>query len=572
MVTLSRMMIRLAALMLVCTAGLFGCAVSDTEGNYESTGYQRGGAVVIVPDSIVTEKGELKGRAVLVKSGKIARIVTAANARKLANQHRAALVLAPDHVLSPGFINAYDQLSYDHRGPLKILTCPKAEYGDKDPRQRYDQRQDWFSGCRRFTRLHFQQDRDTETLAFNELRHLAGGTTSIAGPDGVPGFVRNFGTGNDALREGLKSRRVIVDAFPLGDTGCKHQMGSGDNYPAHPDKAGMKGAVYIAPVAAGLDRQARNEYLNLSSDKGRRVNMLGRHTGFVHLMALLPQDVKAFAQSGSTLVWAPLSSISLYGDTAHVTLHKRHGTNIALATDWAYSGSTSLLGELAVVYAFNEKLPGKAAFSDREIWRMVTVNPARLLDVSRQLGDIRAGMVADLALFRKRENVSYRNGYHVVITAGLEEVDMVMRDGIPLYGNAGVLHAVLDAWWSNIPEDRKIQGKVIDTLRETTDPLYGELRRYASLAHANRIHEPLTGEKATPCRVPVRGIDKETGKSLYYNKLPLYPLYDANCGGRQLNDCDRDGMYRGTDNDDGVFNPLRPVDMTARRGRQVKVW
>ncbi|WAW10231.1 hypothetical protein NB640_00755 [Oxalobacter vibrioformis] len=100
MATLNQMMIRLAALMLVCAAGLSGCAVSDTEDNYESTGYQRGGAVVIVPDSIVTEKGELKGRAVLVKSGKIAQIVTAANARKLANQHRAALVLAPDHVFS----------------------------------------------------------------------------------------------------------------------------------------------------------------------------------------------------------------------------------------------------------------------------------------------------------------------------------------------------------------------------------------------------------------------------------------------------------------------------------------
>lgn len=107
----------------------------------------------------------------------------------------ADIVIVPDHIFSPCFINAYDQLSYDHH-------------------------QDWFSGYRGFTRLNFYQDRDIETLAFNELRHLAGGATSI-------------------------------------------------------------------------------------------------------------------------------------------------------------------LDELAVVYAFNEKLPKKAAFSDREIWRMVTANPARLLDVSR---------------------------------------------------------------------------------------------------------------------------------------------------------------------------------------------
>lgn len=572
MLSLHQSMLRLAMMALACVTLLFGCAVSETEGRHESVGYRRGGPVVIVPDSIVTRHRELKERAVLVREGKIDRIVPAATARKLATRHRAALILAPDHVLSPGFINVYDQLSFDHKGPLKILTCPRAEYGDKDPRQRYDQRQDWLSGCRGFSQLHFHQERDTRTLAFNELRHLVTGTTTLVGTDGVPGFARNLGTGNDALREGLVSRKVIVEAYPLGDTGCRYQLGKGDHYPAHPDKAKIKDAVYIAPLAAGLDRQARNEYLNLSSDKGARVDVRSRHTGFVHLMALLPQDIRDFAKSGSTLVWAPLSAISLYGDTAQVTLFKKHGANIALATDWAYSGSASLLDELAVVNAFNAKLPKKAAFSDKEIWRMVTVNPARLLDVSRQLGDIRPGMVADLALFRKREGMAYRNGYHAVITAGHEEVDMVMRGGMLVYGNAGVLHEVLDEWWSDIPADAKIQGKVVDTLRETKDPLYGQSLGYASLSRENRTHMPLTGEGITPCSTPVRGIDKDPSKCTYFTRLPLYPQYDAGCNGTRFTDCDRDGMLKGTDNDDGLFNPLRPIDITLGRGKQVKVW
>ncbi|WAW10229.1 hypothetical protein NB640_00745 [Oxalobacter vibrioformis] len=50
------------------------------------------------------------------------------------------------------------------------------------------------------------------------------------------------------------------------------------------------------------------------------------------------------------------------------------------------------------------------------------------------------------------------------------------------------------------------------------------------------------------------------------------PLYDLSCCGQPLNDCDRDGMASGTDNDDSLFNPLRPIDITAGRGRQVKAW
>lgn len=131
---------------------------------------------------------------------------------------------------------------------------------------------------------------------------------------------------------------------------------------------------------------------------------------------------------------------------------------------------------------------------------------------------------------------------------------------------------MLNEWWSDIPSDAKIQGKVIDTLRETQDPLYGEPLGYGSLSRAKRTNMPLTGEDTMPCSMPVCGIDKDPSKCTYFTRFPLYPQYDANRGSTRFTDYDRDGMLKGTDNDDQIFNPLCPIDMTAGRGKQVKVW
>ena len=49
---------------------------------------------------------------------------------------------------------------------------------------------------------------------------------------------------------------------------------------------------------------------------------------------------------GASLVWSPRSNVSLYGDTALVSVYKRMGVNVALGTDWLPTGSMNLLREL----------------------------------------------------------------------------------------------------------------------------------------------------------------------------------------------------------------------------------
>src|SRR6266704_3249882 len=51
---------------------------------------------------------------------------------------------------------------------------------------------------------------------------------------------------------------------------------------------------------------------------------------------------------GAKLVWSPLSSLLLYGQTALVYQALRAGVVVSLGTDWSPSGSRNLLDELKI--------------------------------------------------------------------------------------------------------------------------------------------------------------------------------------------------------------------------------
>ena len=85
------------------------------------------------------------------------------------------------------------------------------------------------------------------------------------------------------------------------------------------------------------------------------------------------------------MIWSPRSNLSLYGNTAPVTMLKNQGVLLSLGTDWTPSGSANLLRELNCADRLNH-LYYDDAFTDRELWLMATRNPAVALGVSDKLG------------------------------------------------------------------------------------------------------------------------------------------------------------------------------------------
>ena len=505
------------AVLLLCLAAA-ACRTAETA-------QSASGGFWIYAKYVATGAGVLRKQYVEIKSDGSIGAMTAVRPENV------RIVDGGRHVLAAGMINAHDHLSYDHN----ITYFVRAD-------GRFNCRRDWGGGCRGYKRMPRHKTDRPEHLILSELRQVAAGTTGNIGNGGYKGFLRNFGDGSN---EGLVLPRAVWnDTFPLKDNiGCDNMLASGDGYPLHPYN--KPETVYIVHIAEGKDAVARNEFVNISSGE---TDILDGATGLVHAVALLEQDVRKIADAKATVVWSPRSNLTLYGVTAPVSLMRDYGINLALGTDWVYSGSTHLLDELKVAAAYNrDYLNG--LFSYAELWKMATVNPAALLRASDQIGAVRTGMRADLALFETdgRDLADDESVYRTLVESEQRAVVLVLRDGKVLYGDPALSGGIV------LPDG----GEVLD--------LNGEKRFVATISETGYAMAAILAANK-------RGLVEKTPRkpvSIRPSDLNnrLYPAAKPYSGERTADDPDGDGVGA-ADADPLYFNPVRPVDLTDNGGRQ----
>jgi hypothetical protein len=174
-------------------------------------------------------------------------------------------------------------------------------------------------------------------------------------------------------------------------------------------------------------------------------------------------------------------------------------------------------------------------FSDRDLWEMVTQNPADNMGWGAAIGRLAVGHVADIAIF----NAHDRAGYRAVIEAGVTDVALVLKSGVPMTGHADLMTALGQGSCESIPaKDACGMEMKVCVSRETegaTD--------YGTLAAANTSSYPLFF-----CGTPV---DEPTC-------TPQRPQIYT--GTITVGDLDGDGVANAEDNCPNVFNPARPVD------------
>ncbi|MCH4024428.1 MAG: amidohydrolase family protein [Acetobacter sp.] len=373
---------------------------------------------VLEPDRAVKDDEVLIGI-----DGKIACV--GKECRKLAPE--ATLLSCPDAVLSPGFINTHDHIDFGH-------IAPRPDSGE-----RYEHRHEWRKGLdgHRLTQT-FVADRDPAVIAWNELRFLVGGTTSTVGESWAPGLLRNLDF-QDGL-EGLTIHPVTYKVFPLDDASGIMRTSDCD-YGEHPTtREQVSGtSAFLAHVAEGRDEAARNEFRCESS---RSYDVTSRPDGsgishdwimpqaaLIHAVGLTGEDMDLVAKRHAKLVWSPRSNLSLYGRTLDILGAEQKGITVALSSDWLPSGSMSLNRELACAVHYNHEHLNDA-LSDRDLWKMVTINAAKVAGADKQIGSIEVGKAADLVLFSD----PHHQAEHAVVRAGTSDVMLVMRGGVVLLG------------------------------------------------------------------------------------------------------------------------------------------
>lgn len=472
---------------------------------------------VLLPDKVLH-----RGSLLIDEMGKIA--CAACDCSTLAAD--ATRIDCASGVISPGLINTHDHITYTKGAP------------GTHPTNRYDHRHEWrlgVPGDPTRPRINTTGNNNASAVQWGELRQVLGGTTSLVGSGEAPGLLRNLDSTRPDRQEGIEQKAVDFDTFPLGDSGGERLNGS-CGYPKYYNAQSLANLdAYEPHISEGVNAEAHNEFLCTGQTANGGQNLLIEKTALIHGIALGAQDACLVAQRGASVIWSPRSNVALYGHTAQAAMLDRAGVRIALGTDWTPSGSMNLLRELACADTLNTQKFG-GYFSSVALWRMVTENAAHATATADVIGSLTVGMTGDVSIFASLGEE--RRDHAAVVRAGVEDVVLVLRGGLPLYGDGNLMEG-LAAGTQNKCEALDVCG--ID-------------RRVCA--------ERETGKT-------LQALETAAGKPIYQLFACGAPADEPSCtplrlgqfdGVASAEDLDGDGVRGKDDNCPTVFNPVRPFD------------
>ncbi|HSB53114.1 MAG TPA: amidohydrolase family protein, partial [Gemmatimonadales bacterium] len=368
---------------------------------------------LVLGGTILTPGGVLKHGYVAVVRGRIASV--SVKAPELDD----ALLIDTDGIILPGFVDVHNHV------PWNVLPRwrPGRTFANRDEwREDPGYVQKARDPFERLSAAHF-----CDMNAWGELRALVGGTTSIMAtqPDAcIHGLVRNLDLNSGFYGTSELDREHIINVLgvpPATDLPGREQfVAAAGFFIANPLYEAL-----VIHVAEGIDALSEEEFTFLQS--GSLLNPKGV---VIHGISLTPSDFAAMAAAGTALVWSPRSNLELYGTTTDVAAALNAGVEVALAPDWAITGSGNMLDELKVADGWSRQHLG-GRLSARQLVAMVTSVPAHVAGAEDEVGAITPGLRADLLIIDGEGNDPYRD----VVNAAAERIQLVLIDGVPLYGS-----------------------------------------------------------------------------------------------------------------------------------------
>ena len=171
-------------------------------------------------------------------------------------------------------------------------------------------------------------------LKYVETKAVVGGVTAIQGSSKVGRPFEGWMVRNveyETFRTGVIRVRQAVFALEKEKEfrKVKRQLDAGD--------------AFIYHLSEGTDPALRAEYEAM----GAHGCIAPRFVG-IHCTALGDPQFADWTPRGGSVVWSPFSNLWLYGATTDVAAARARGLRLCLGSDWAPSGTKSLLGELKV--------------------------------------------------------------------------------------------------------------------------------------------------------------------------------------------------------------------------------
>jgi hypothetical protein len=409
--------------------GIMNSPAQTSTGN--SSGTQKQGDPIVLVGTVILPQGTISQGYVAIVNGRIASV-----SDKLPILPKAVIVNT-NGIILPGFVDVHNHVSFN--------VLPRWK-----PSQVYTNRNQWRTDPEVISKINGPIDR-IEPVNFcdmnrwGELRALVGGATSIMTTHAQPcinGLVRNldlnsgfYGT-TELDREHIYN---VLDLPPASDPAARAGfVGAASFFIGNP----FYEALFIH-LAEGTDAASREEFTFMQSQ-----SLLNPKGVVIHGIPLSAADFQAMALNGTALVWSPRSNLELYGQTANINAAIDAGVEIALAPDWAITGSSNMLDELKVAAQWNcTQLNGR--LTDRQLVDMVTSAPAHIAGVDDEVGSIKVGLRADILVISGDRT----NPYRAAVNATAANVDLVLIDGVPLYGDRKLMKSF---WDKSVMEEIKL--------------------------------------------------------------------------------------------------------------------
>ena len=402
----------------------------------------------------------LTDHAVVVTDGRIVELLPLSEARE--KYQPSVLIERPDHVLTPGFVNAHTHAA------MTVLRG----IADDMPLEPWLREGIWPAEKRWVSA---ELVRDGTELAIAEM--LSGGTTCFSDQYFFPEIVAE--TAVDLQMRAMIGTPVIE--FPTAwATDTAEYLNKAtelvhDPYADHPliatcfaphSTAALSddSFVELRILADQLDvriqihlHETKTEIETALSATGKRpfdrLNELGLVNASllaVHCVHMTEAENARFAESGVNVAHCPRSNLKLASGIAAITDFRRAGINVAIGTDGAASNNVlNMLSEMRTA-ALLAKVAADdaAAIPAAEALRMATINGAAALGLAHETGSIEVGKWADLActdLNRLHSQPIYDPVSQLVYTARADQVTDVWVAGKHQLDNGRLVHIDTDS-------------------------------------------------------------------------------------------------------------------------------
>jgi 5-methylthioadenosine/S-adenosylhomocysteine deaminase len=194
--------------------------------------------------------------------------------------------------------------------------------------------------------------------------------------------------------------RLRCLAGPSGPQWCSEKVLSGSVEIATRFQSGLHMHTDETKLQALLCREI---YGSSSVAHMHRQGLLGPHVSLAHCVWVDDRDVEILAETGATVVHNPASNLKLGSGFAPVLDMKEKGVSIALGADGSASSDNQVLFDIlkltGLIHCARE-VDHRRWLSARDVVTMATAGGTKTLGLADELGELKPGMLADIALLR----------------------------------------------------------------------------------------------------------------------------------------------------------------------------